>query len=100
VLVNTSPSEGVPNTFLQAWARGVPSVAWVDIGARVNGRPLYPVVDSVDAAAAEIERLFADAPYHARVATRCRAYFERNHSSREVIERYRRLFHELVPGAG
>jgi glycosyltransferase involved in cell wall biosynthesis len=100
VLLNTSPSEGVPNTFLQAWARGVPSVAWVDIGARVDGQPLYPVVDSVEGAAAEIERLFTDAPYQARTAARCREYFERNHSSREVIERYRQLFDELVPGAG
>jgi glycosyltransferase involved in cell wall biosynthesis len=100
VLVNTSPSEGVPNTFLQAWARGVPSVAWVDIGARVEGRPLYPVVDSVEAAAAEIERLFTDAQHQARTSARCREYFERNHSSREVIERYRRLFEELVPEAG
>lgn len=100
VLVNTSPSEGVPNTFLQAWARGVPSVAWVDIGARVDGHPLYPVVDSVDAAAAEIERLFTDPQHQGRTAARCREYFERNHSSREVIGRYRRLFHELMPEAG
>jgi glycosyltransferase involved in cell wall biosynthesis len=96
VHVNTSAAEGVPNTFLQAWARGVPTVAWVDIGASYDGEPLYPVVGSLEQAAAEIERLFADPARHRREGERSRAYFGATHSPREALARYNALLRELA----
>jgi glycosyltransferase involved in cell wall biosynthesis len=95
VLVNTSRHEGMPNTFLQAWARGVPSVAFVDTGARLDGAPVYPVVASAGEAAAEIERLLADEAHWRRVSARCREHFERTHSTRAVLPRYAALLQEL-----
>jgi glycosyltransferase involved in cell wall biosynthesis len=92
VLVNTSIYEGMPNTFLQAWARGIPTVATVDVGARVNGKPVYPTFLEIEEAAAEIERLFADDLHWARASARCLDYFNREHSSDEVLRRYSRLF--------
>lgn len=86
VLVNTSLYEGMPNTFLQAWARGVPTVATVDVGA-----PVHRVAAGVDALAREVERAFKEGP-----SARCREYFQRMHSCEEVLARYARLFEELV----
>jgi len=86
VLVNTSTYEGMPNTFLQAWARGVPTVATVDVGA-----PVHRVAATVEDLALEVERAFADAALGAR----CREHFARHHSAAEVLERYGRLFDEL-----
>jgi glycosyltransferase involved in cell wall biosynthesis len=96
VLVNTSVYEGMPNTFLQAWARGIPTVATVDVGARVNGRQVYEKFEKVEDGAAEIERLCADELYWARASARCLEYFNREHSSNEVLRRYTRLFDELT----
>lgn len=91
VLLNTSDYEGMPNTFLQAWARGVPTVATVDVGAGI-----YPVFSDVDTGAREIERLFADEAHWQRLSERCLEYFRASHTCTEVLARYSRLFSELA----
>lgn len=96
VLVNTSVYEGMPNTFMQAWARGVPTVATVDVGARLDDAPFYCVFSRTEEAVEEIERLFADPGYRSRASAACRQYFERSHSSDEVLARYERLLGELA----
>ena len=96
VLVNTSLHEGMPNTFLQAWARGVPTMAFIDIGARLCGEPLYRVVEGVEEAAAELERLFTDEEHWRRASARCREYFSSTHSTSTVLARFEGLLNELV----
>jgi len=96
VLVNTSVHEGMPNTFLQAWARSVPTVAFVDTGARLRGEPLYPVVERVEEAAAAIERLFSDEEHWKRTSARCREYFGSTHSTSSVLGRFEVLLDELI----
>jgi glycosyltransferase involved in cell wall biosynthesis len=91
VLVNTSVFEGMPNTFLQAWARGVPTLATVEVGT-----PVHKQFSGVEEGAREIEVLFADQNMWDSLSTRCREYFERTHSGAETLERYGRLFDELV----
>ena len=96
VHVNCSDYEGVPNTFLQAWARGVPAVAWVDIAARHQGEPVYRVVSELDQAVEEIERLFESDAYHRRASERSREYFAATHSPGEVMARYNTLLRGLA----
>jgi glycosyltransferase involved in cell wall biosynthesis len=91
VLVSTSVYEGMPNVFLQAWARGVPTVATVDVGAPVN-----TVFADAEEGAKKVEALFADTTLWKRASDDAAAYFQRNHSSTEVLGRYSRLIEELV----
>jgi glycosyltransferase involved in cell wall biosynthesis len=87
VVVNTSVYEGMPNVFLQAWARGVPTVATVDVGA-----PCHRVARELEALAREVEWL-CESP---SAGAQCRRYFERTHSKEEVLSRYERLFAGLA----
>jgi glycosyltransferase involved in cell wall biosynthesis len=91
VLVNTSVYEGMPNVFLQAWARGVPTVATVDVGAPVNA-----VFTDAEQGAAKVAGLFSDEQLWKQASADSLAYFQRNHSSTEVLSRYSRLIEELV----
>jgi glycosyltransferase involved in cell wall biosynthesis len=96
VFVNSSEYEGMPNTFMQAWARGIPTVATVDVGARRGGELIYKQFENVEEAAAEIERLFEDRLHWQRASARVREYFESTHSANEVLARYARVFDQLM----
>jgi glycosyltransferase involved in cell wall biosynthesis len=86
VFVNTSIYEGMPNTFLQAWARGVPTVATVDVEA-----PVHRVVADLEGLALQVESAFDD-PDSGQA---CREYYERNHAPAHVLARYEALFASL-----
>jgi glycosyltransferase involved in cell wall biosynthesis len=98
VVVNTSAYEGMPNTFLQAWARGVPTHAFIDVGARVGSEPLYRVAATVEESAAEIERHFTDSEYYATQSRHSLDYFEQTHSLAHVVQLYGGLLDTLHPG--
>lgn len=90
VVVNTSAYEGMPNTFMQAWARGVPTVASVDVGA-----PVQKVFQEIEQGADEIERLFTDQPHWQRASKACKEYFQQVHSSEAVLTQYGKVFEGL-----
>jgi glycosyltransferase involved in cell wall biosynthesis len=86
VLVNTSTYEGMPNTFLQAWARGVPTVATVDVGV-----PVHRVAPDLNDLALQVQSAFNNP----ELGARCREHFERNHSASHVLARYEEVFASL-----
>jgi glycosyltransferase involved in cell wall biosynthesis len=91
LLVNTSYYEGMPNTFLQAWAQGVPTVGTVDVGAPVHIR-----FASIEEGARIIEALYASPIDWERASRRCREHFERHHSGAQTLRCYARVFDELM----
>jgi glycosyltransferase involved in cell wall biosynthesis len=90
LLVNTSDYEGMPNTFLQAWARGVPTLGSVDVGT-----PVHLQFAGIDEGAREIERLLTDPQAWSAASRRCLEHYRRAHSGDVTLERYRRLFSGL-----
>ena len=99
VVLNTSRYEGFPNTFMQAWARGIPCVGFVDTGSKRDGIPVYDVVSEVSEATWKLERLMRDDNAWERASRTVRAHFEDCHSVGAVIDRYEEELALLV-GAG
>lgn len=96
ILVNTSTEfEGFPNTFLQAWARGMPTLSFVRPAPILNeGEPPLAVDDPAEMAAA-IGTLMTDDKTWRVAGDRVRSYFIDNHSVDQAAARYARLFENL-----
>ena len=88
VVINTSSYEGFPNTFLQAWARGVPTLAFVDTGSRRAGEPVYDIAADTDDAVRRLERLMDDDHHWTSASRRVAAHFRDEHSIEAVLDRY------------
>jgi len=99
VLVNTSEFEGFPNTFLQAWARGIPSVSFFDNGSRHQGQPVSHCVADLDAMAACIGALMQDDGRWRDASARARAYFEAHHTPQAALAAYEAIFRQCRAGS-
>ena len=97
VVVNTSSYEGFPNTFLQAWARGVPTVAFVDTRSRgPDGRPVYDIAKDIDDASMRVERLMRDDIAWRAASQRVASHFREHHSLEAVVALFEREIAQLT----
>jgi glycosyltransferase involved in cell wall biosynthesis len=92
-LVNTSPTEGFPNTFLQAWIRGVPTLSFV--------RPEVVTGETGTIACADLDELASrlgalTGSRWAQASAACQEHFARVHSLDAALQGYRELFSRLV----
>lgn len=89
VFVNTSDTEGFPNSYLQAWRRGVPVVAFFEPDGLITKEGLGYAVDSTRGMAQAVHRLLVDdAEWHA-VSARCRRYMQEHHDDDLILGPYR-----------
>lgn len=88
VFVNTSESEGFPNSFLQAWIRGVPVLSFFDPDRTIerNGLGLSP--DGLDDMAKSLASLLADPTKLLGMSERARKFALENYSSEQVSLKY------------
>jgi glycosyltransferase involved in cell wall biosynthesis len=95
VFVNTSDSEGFPNTFLQAWARGVPTVSFIDAGARLDGKDVGLRARSLAEMIQAVGELTSNDARRELEGRRCYSYFERCHSPERILDLYEQTIREL-----
>ena len=95
ILLNTSAFEGFPNTFLQAWSRGVPTVCFIDPESREDGEPVAQVVGDVDAAVDRVSRLMTDDIAWEQAAQRSQRHFRRVHSVDAMLAAYEPILASL-----
>jgi glycosyltransferase involved in cell wall biosynthesis len=97
VFVSTAAMEGFPNTFLQAWIRGVPTLSFVTPEV-IPGETGTIACSDIDEMAGRIGFLTGDAAAWAAASAACRAHFERVHGAPAAMQAYRTLFARLTRG--
>jgi glycosyltransferase involved in cell wall biosynthesis len=88
VFVNTSEFEGFPNTFLQAWVRGIPVVSFFDPDGVIRREGLGHAVASLHEMARAAEALTTDSQAWLEVSARCQAYMARRYGEDQIIAPY------------
>jgi glycosyltransferase involved in cell wall biosynthesis len=100
LLVNTSDIEGFPNTFLQAWSRGMPTVSFFDPAARWQEHTVGEVVSSSDDMVGCVRSLMSNEDRWKRNSSVCRDYFIAHHSTACAADAYEAVFARLGAACG
>lgn len=90
IFLNTSSIEGFPNTFLQAWIRGVPVVSFFDPDNLVNRLQIGRIATSLDDMREAIRGLLDVNTYRELIGRRAREFAAREFTS-AVAARYLEL---------
>jgi glycosyltransferase involved in cell wall biosynthesis len=100
LLVSTAEKEGFPNTFLQAWSRGIPTVSFFDTGSRLGDEKVGVVVSDLEAMASAVQGLLADESLWAREGSRAAEYVRRHHGVGAVVDAYEAVFQRVMARGG
>ncbi|HWM56176.1 MAG TPA: glycosyltransferase family 4 protein [Solirubrobacterales bacterium] len=98
-IVKTSEVEGMPNTFLEAWARGVPVLSLsVDPDDRIAERGAGLLAEgSMERMIAGARQLQDDPELRAAIGARGRDFVRTHHSLDAVADRWAELLRDLLP---
>jgi len=96
IFLNTSSIEGFPNTFLQAWIRGVPVVSFFDPDSLVQRLQLGHIANSVDEMREAISSLLEDEADRELTGRRAREFAAREYTT-GVAARYLELLNQISP---
>ncbi len=91
LFLNTSDSEGFPNSFLQAWVRGVPVISYFDPDGLIESLGLGVSVPSQDDFRTPIAELLASSEHREQVGEQARQYVIDRYSSEAIVKRYQEL---------
>lgn len=91
VFVNTSDSEGFPNSYLQAWRRGTPSVAFFDPDSVIARHGLGHAAVGMDAMVEQVRRLASDERHWQENSRRCQHFMDEYYGDDRVLRPYLEL---------
>jgi len=92
IFVNTSAFEGFPNTFLQSWSRGVPTVSFTDTGSTLDGKSVVTAATDLDDMTRLVARLMSDDDDWQETARLVRRCYEAAHTPDAALAIYEQVF--------
>jgi glycosyltransferase involved in cell wall biosynthesis len=98
-VISTSRAEGMPNTFLEAWSRGVPVVSLdFDPDGRITERGLGLVAHSPGELREAASRVSKDATLRTEMGRRAREHVAAVHSPAAVSEKWASVLRRVLGG--
>ena len=88
VFVNTSDNEGFPNSYLQAWIHGTPTVTFFDPDRTIESNNLGYAVNSLDMMTEKVRSLATNEALCQQFSDRCIDYMDQNYAEETIIETY------------
>ena len=95
VVVNTSTKEGFPNTFLQAWSRGIPAVSFVECATADHGQRVLRVARDIGDMASLVNTLMTSDDEWLQAGILARHYVQEQHSVSAAVTVYEGVFARL-----
>ena len=96
LLVNTSEVEGFPNSYLQAWIRGVPVVTLIDPDRVIEHEGLGVAASSPAGLAAAIGTLLGSRAAWQAASDRCRHFMAREFGEEKILSAYLETFDDVM----
>lgn len=96
LFTHTSPAEGFPNTFLEAWSYGLPSITSFDPDGIIARERLGECHADYEAWEEAVLRWMAAPARRREAGERARAYAAREHGSGEIHDRFAALLDRQV----
>ncbi len=96
VLVNTSDVEGFPNSYLQAWVRGVPVVTLIDPDSVIEREGLGVAARSSNQILDAVHYLLREPPAWKAASDRCRRFMAREYGEERILAAYLDTFEKAL----
>jgi len=97
LLLNTSDVEGFPNTYLQAWIRGVPVVTLIDPDHVIAREGLGAAAGSPAELPGMIKALLGNPPAYQQARERCTRFMAREFAEDKILSAYLDTFERILP---
>ena len=96
LLVNTSDVEGFPNSYLQAWIRGVPVVTLIDPDSVIEREGLGATAGSPSRLAGIVESFLQSRTAWQAASDRCRRFMAREFGDDRILSTYLDTFEQVM----